>query len=145
MLKHIMIINDTEEILELFRAILHDEAGYELTLSGFQPQIMGQILEVMPDLIISDHVFGEERIGWQFIQKLKMTRETAHIPVIVCSGAVNELKAMEGYLTSKKVGILYKPFDVDELLALVERQLSDDADKHVHKGEPNPGFPRQSE
>src|SRR4051812_43549031 len=111
--KHIVVINDTEEILELFRTILHEEAGYEVTLLSFHPQIMGNILEMKPDLIISDHVFGEEKTGWQFIQKLKMTRETADLPVIVCSGAVKELKDMEGYLISKNVGILYKPFDID--------------------------------
>ncbi len=80
--KHIVVINDTEEILELFRAILHEEAGFEVTLLSFHPQIMAHILELKPDLIISDHVFGEEKIGWQFIQKLKMIRETAEIPVI---------------------------------------------------------------
>lgn len=143
--KHIVVINDTEEILELFRVILHEEAGYEVTLMSFHPQILGQILEMTPDLIISDHVFGEEKIGWQFIQKLKMTRETADIPVIVCSAAVKELKEMEGYLISKNVGVLYKPFDIDELLALVEKQLEDHDDTQVHKGEPNHGTPRHSQ
>ena len=138
--KHIMVINDTEEILELFRVILHEEAGYEVTLQSFHPQIMGRVLEIKPDLIISDHVFGEEKIGWQFIQKLKMARETANIPVIVCSAAVKELKEMEGYLISKGVGVLYKPFDIDELLALVEKQFSMAEDETVHNGGPNPGM-----
>ena len=144
MSKHIVVINDTEEILELFKAILHEEAGYEVTLLSFHPQIMGNIVELMPDLIISDHVFGEEKIGWQFIQKLKMVRETAHIPVIVCSGAVKELKEIEGYLTAKNVGILYKPFDVDELLALVEKQFDNQDDAGVRAGGPNPGLPNYS-
>jgi DNA-binding NtrC family response regulator len=142
--KHIVVINDTEEILELFKAILHDEAGHEVTLLSFHPQIMGNILELMPDLIISDHVFGEEKIGWQFIQKLKMVRETACIPVIVCSGAVKELKELEGFLTSKNVGILYKPFDVDELLTLVEKHLHNQEDTDIHTGGPNPGLPDYS-
>ena len=136
--KHIMIVNDTEEILELYRLILHEEAGYEVTLLSYHPQIVGRIIAIMLDLIISDHVFGEEKVGWQFIQKLKLARETAHIPVIVCSGAVRELKEMEGYLASKNVGVLFKPFDVDELLQLVERQLADAEDTGVHKGGVNP-------
>lgn len=138
--KHILVINDTEEILELFRVILHEEAGYEITLQSFHPQIMARVLEIRPDLIISDHVFGEEKIGWQFIQKLKMARDTANIPVIVCSAAVKELKEMEGYLISKGIGVLYKPFDIDELLALVEKQLDMAADETVHNGSPNPGM-----
>src|SRR5438270_1582806 len=121
--KKIFIINDTEEILELFRAILHEESGYEVVLSSFKPHILTDIKEAKPDLIISDNVFGEEKVGWQLIQRIKMDRETADIPVIVCSGAIAELREMEAYLTSKNIGTLYKPFDIDELLELVRIKL----------------------
>jgi CheY-like chemotaxis protein len=110
--------------LKLFQAILEEEAGYKVTLTSIRPQMLEMVKEIMPDLIISDHVFGDEKIGWQFIQRLKMDRETANIPVIVCSGAIKELREMEGYLTSKDIGVLYKPFDVDELLQLVETKLT---------------------
>jgi CheY-like chemotaxis protein len=122
--KHILVVNDTQEILELFRAILEEEAGYKVTLTSIKPQMLDMVKDVKPDLIISDHVFGEEKAGWQFIQRLKMDRETADIPIIVCSGAVKELKEMEGYLMSKDIGVLYKPFDVDELINLVAEKLS---------------------
>lgn len=121
--KRILIVNDSQEILELFHEILHVEAGYQVELCSSSPQMMEKVKEIKPDLIISDHVFGEEKIGWQFIQRLKMNRETADIPIIVCSGAVKELKEMEGYLVSKNIGLLYKPFDIDELLSLVSLKL----------------------
>jgi DNA-binding NtrC family response regulator len=130
--KHIMVVNDTEEILELFQQILHEEAGHEVTLTSFQPQMIEFVKEVKPDLIISDHIFGHEQAGWQFIQSLKMDRETMTIPVIVCSGAISELKGNEGYLVSKNVGVLFKPFDVDELLHLVARKLEEDSEPHVN-------------
>src|SRR5438874_9248489 len=121
--KHILVVNDTQEILELFRAILEEEVGYKVTLTSIKPQMLEMVKEIKPDLIISDHVFGEEKLGWQFIQRLKMDRQTASIPLIVCSGAVKELKDMEGYLTSKDIAVLYKPFDVDELINLVALKL----------------------
>jgi CheY-like chemotaxis protein len=123
--KHILVINDTQEILELFQQILEGEGGYGVTLLSFEPQMLDHIKELKPDLIISDHVFGEEKVGWQFVQRLKMDRETAQIPVIVCSGALKELKEIEGYLVSKNVATLYKPFDVDELLDLVQYKLGE--------------------
>jgi CheY-like chemotaxis protein len=136
--KHILVVNDTQEILELFRAILEEEAGYRVTLTSIQPQMLDIVKEVKPDLIISDHVFGEEKVGWQFLQRLKMDRETANIPLIVCSGAVKELKEIEGYLTSKGIGVLYKPFDVDELLTLVETKLALEENNSIHhRGEGN--------
>ena len=121
--KRILVINDTQEILELFKLILEEEAGHEVILDSYRPQMLEIIKECNPDLIISDHVFGEEKIGWQLIQRLKMDRQTATIPMIVCSGAVHELKEMEGHLMAKGIGVLYKPFDVDELLDLVESKL----------------------
>ena len=133
--KHIMVVNDTEEILELFQQILHEEGGYVVTLTSFQPQMIEFVKELKPDLIISDHIFGAEQAGWQFVQSLKMDRETMRIPVIVCSGAIAELKGNEGYLVSKNIGVLYKPFDVDELLHLVERKLDEADDPDVHTRE----------
>ena len=123
MTKRILVVNDTQEILELFHEILHIEGGYEVELCSVAPSIVDTVREVNPDLVISDHVFGEEKVGWQFIQRLKMHRATADIPIIVCSGAIKELKEMEGYLVSKNIGVLYKPFDVDDLLNLVQAKL----------------------
>ena len=136
MTKRILVVNDTQEVLELFYEILHVEGGYEVELCSHAPQMMHTVQEIKPDLIISDHVFGEEKIGWQFIQRLKMNRGTADIPIIVCSGAVKELKEMEGYLVSKNIGLLYKPFDVDELLNLVNTKLDHpEAASSVDKGQ----------
>ena len=126
--KKIMVINDTQEILELFREILHSEAGYDVELCSYEPQMLEHVKAIDPDLIISDHVFGEEKIGWQFIQRLRMDRETASIPVIVCSGAIKELKESEGYLMQKNIGVLYKPFDIDDLLRLVATKLDERKD-----------------
>jgi DNA-binding NtrC family response regulator len=129
---HILVINDTQEILELFSVILHDEMGLEVTLDSYRPHILEDIKEIKPDLIISDHVFGEEKIGWQLLQSLKMDRATANIPLIICSAAIKDLKEIEGHLTARDVGVLYKPFDVDELINLVNRKLQDAADPVLH-------------
>jgi DNA-binding NtrC family response regulator len=90
-----------------------------------KPHMLDEVKATAPDLVISDHVFGEEKLGWQLVQRLKMDRETAEIPVIVCSAALKDLREMEGFLTEKNIGILYKPFDIDELLKLVERKLDE--------------------
>lgn len=134
MTKCILIINDNQEILELFSAILHDEMGFEVTLDSYSPHMIEVIKKLHPDLIISDHIFGEEKIAWQLLQGLKMDRDTANIPLIICSGAIKDLKEMEGHLTAQNVGVLYKPFEVDELIALVNRKLKEGADPTLHHG-----------
>jgi DNA-binding NtrC family response regulator len=123
MAARIMVINDTQEILELFREILAGEGGYDVTLFSYKPHILDDIKALKPDLIICDYVFGEEKLGEQLLQRLWMDRETAGIPVIICSGAIQALRDMEGHHAERNISILYKPFHVDELLNLVEQRL----------------------
>ena len=118
----IMVVNDTQEILELFEDLLTDE-GYEVALYSFGIEDLDEVERVNPDLIILDYIIGGEAVGWQMLQKLKMRRSTARIPVIVCTAAKNQVQEMEGYLKSKGIGLVLKPFDIDDLLAAVNRAL----------------------
>lgn len=122
--KHIMVINDTQEILELFHEILSGE-GYDVSIHSYSTRDLADVKRVKPDLIVSDHPPFREEQGWQFIQKLKMDRETARIPVIVCTTSMRWLRENvdEGWLTAKNISIVAKPFDVEELLLEVSTRL----------------------
>ena len=122
MAARIMVINDTQEILELFRDLLTEE-GYEVTLYSYGVHDMKEVERVAPALIIIDYLIGDEQTGWQMLQKLKMTRSTAAIPIIVCTAALNQVKEIEGWLTQKGITVVLKPFDVDDLLAAIRRAL----------------------
>ncbi len=121
--KHILVINDTQEILELFREILEEE-GYRVSLYSSTFNDVHQITELAPDLVILDLMIGGEKEGWQLLQKMKMARKTADIPTIVCTAAVQTARELEGHLRSKNVGLVLKPFDIDELVAEVQKFLS---------------------
>src|SRR6266704_2730652 len=71
----ILVINDTQEILDLFRILLEEE-GFEVVLSGFPFQQVSEIEQISPDLIILDVIFSDEKTGWQMLQLLKMKRST---------------------------------------------------------------------
>ncbi len=123
MTARILVVNDTQEILELFRMILEEEGGYEAILSGFPIQEIEDVEQLKPDLIILDLVFGSEKTGMQMLQMLKMKRSTASIPVIICTAALDLVREQEGYLNSQGVHLIYKPFDIDHLMANVKRLL----------------------
>ena len=118
----VMVINDTQEILTLFSDLL-TESGYEVALYSSAIHDMEEIERVNPDLIILDVVFGGENVGFQMLQKLKMRRATAQLPVVLCTAALNAVREMEGYLQSKNVQVVPKPFDIDDLLDAVERAI----------------------
>ena len=122
MTQRILVVNDTQEILELFRMILEGE-GYDAILSGFPIQQIHDVEEINPDLIILDFVFGDQKTGWQMLQMLKMQRSTAIIPVIVCTAALDMVREQEGYLVSQGVHLVFKPFDIDHLMANVKQLL----------------------
>ncbi len=121
--KHILVVNDTQEILDLFRMILEDE-GYRVTVLGFAVEDLRKIIDVAPDLMILDLVFDREYVGWQTLQKMKMHRDTEKIPVLVCTAEIRKAQEIQGYLTEKGVGLLLKPFDIDELISQVTRLLA---------------------
>ena len=123
MTARILVVNDTQEILELFRMFLADEEGYDVILAGTPMQQVKDVEQIAPDLIILDLVFGDEKTGLQMLQMLKMQRSTATIPVIVCSAALDLLREQEGYLVSQGVHVIYKPFDLDYLRVNVKQLL----------------------
>jgi DNA-binding response OmpR family regulator len=121
--KHILVINDTQEILDLFRMILEDE-GYHVIALGFAVEDLRKIIDIAPDLVVLDLVFDREYVGWQTLQKMKMHRDTEKIPVLICTAEIRKAQEIQGYLAEKGVGLLLKPFDIDELIAQVTRLLS---------------------
>lgn len=122
MKKRILVINDTQEILELFRSLLED-AGYEVTLSGVPLQKLSEIEQLQPDLIVLDILFRDEKTGWQMLEMLRTKRTTASIPVVICSAALRDVQEQEGYLNGQGIRIVYKPFDIDVLLDTIKAVL----------------------
>lgn len=116
-------MNDTQEILDLFKVILEEE-GYRVTLVASAIDDTQNILSTNPDLVILDLIFDREYMGWQTLQKMKMMRETERIPVVVCTADIRHAQDIQGYLLEKGVGLLLKPFNIDELLNIVKRQLT---------------------
>ena len=116
-----LVVNDTQEILELFDEILSG-LGFDVVLMSYAPRELDRVREVKPDLIVLDFLMGDrELLGWQLLQKLKMDRTLDAIPVIVCSAAVKAVEEQQGYLTEQGVIVVLKPFNVDQLEDAVRR------------------------
>ena len=120
----VLVVNDTQEILELFSDIL-EPMGLEVVLMSYAPRELDRIREVEPDLVVLDFLMGSgELFGWQLLQKLKMDRRLDSIPIIVCTAAVRAVSEQQGYLTEQGVLVVLKPFNVDQLEEAVRRALS---------------------
>ncbi len=122
--KHVLVVNDTEEILDLFRSILED-LGHRMTAWSFSPDDLAKVTEIKPDLIILDLLMGPTELqGWALLQKLRMSPPTETIPVIVCSAATNWVREQEGWLAASGVKVVLKPFKVTDLERAIGQALS---------------------
>lgn len=122
MASSILVINDDQSILELFHLILESE-GYEVSSSLVVYEDVKDVEQLNPALIILDVRIGYHAEGLLLLQKLKMYPPTKNIPVIICTAALSEMREQEETLRQKKIPVLYKPFDMDELLKLVHQIL----------------------
>ena len=122
----VLVINDTPEILDLFQDLLGEE-GFNVVPDRFTLEVgllLKRVEELRPDLIVLDYIIGREDLGWQFLQLLKLDRATRDVPVIICTGAVRQVQEMEAQLDKMGVAVVLKPFDIDHLIAVINKVLA---------------------
>jgi len=124
MTTRIMVINNSDDILALFKKILETE-DCEVFLQLFLNSDLREVRRIQPDLIILDYYVGREGVGWEFLQLLKMEDTTAALPVLICTTAVRLAQEIGGYLATKRVSILRKPFESRDLVNAVQAALLD--------------------
>ena len=121
--QHILVVNDTEEILDLFRDIV-EGLGHRMTAWSFSPDDLAKVTEVAPDLVILDLMLGPTELqGWALLQKMRMSPATESIPVIVCTAATNWVREQEGWLAANAVKVVLKPFKVGHLEHAISQAL----------------------
>lgn len=113
--QHVLVVNDTEEILDLFRDIV-EGLGHRMTAWSYSPDDLAKVTEIQPDLIILDLMLGPTELqGWALLQKVRMSKATESIPVVVCTAATNWVREQEGWLAANAVKVVLKPFKVAHL------------------------------
>jgi CheY-like chemotaxis protein len=123
---HVMVINDVPELLTVLRAILEDE-GYRVSLDTFSDFDLDakftHIAQVKPDVLILDLIIGSELLGWQLLQRIKLDRALAQMPIVVCTAAASQVEELGAHLRTLGVAVILKPFDIDSLLSAVSHAL----------------------
>ncbi len=121
--QHVLVVNDTEEILDLFRDIV-EGLGHRMTAWSFSPDDLAKVTEIEPDLIILDLMLGPTELqGWALLQKIRMSPPTEAIPVVVCTAATNWVREQEGWLAANSVKVVLKPFKVKHLEHAIRQAL----------------------
>jgi CheY-like chemotaxis protein len=120
----IAVIDDDAVFVDLMHDLLAVGEGYDVVTAPHWLQSVEFVREARPDLIILDLMLGRDATGWGVLQLLREDPTMARIPVILCSAAAPSLRNCDkpnaGHGAIETVA---KPFDVDDLLAVVARLL----------------------
>src|SRR5215213_3081386 len=122
---HILIINDTQEILDLMAELLADD-GYRVTTS-LALLDMSKVKTLAPDIIVQDLLFeGTQELGWKFLTLVRLDPVLARIPLVLCTAAVRTINdpEMAEQLDRLGVRVVLKPFLIEDLLSAISGALT---------------------
>ena len=115
---HILIIDSAPAILELLRELFEGE-GFRVSTRSVVPSRLEEVKELQPSLIIFDHLRQGET-GWSLLCSLQRDADMRAVPVVLCTGAMREVEERADHLVAAGVAVVRKPFDIDELMTVVE-------------------------
>lgn len=121
MSKKILIMDDDPTIAELLREALADE-GYDTHMTTQSLRFFDAVTDVQPDLILLD-LMMQYLDGRDELKLMEMG--SFNIPVIVVTAFLDADKEAEEFKKAGVVHIVYKPFDLDQLLDLVRGTIGE--------------------
>jgi len=118
---NILLVDDTPDNLRLLSNMLSCQ-GYEVRSVINGPMALMGIHAEPPDLILLD-INMPQMNGYEVCQELKRDVQTADIPVIFISALDDVIDKVKAF-TIGGVDYITKPFQLEEVLARVENQLT---------------------
>jgi CheY-like chemotaxis protein len=116
----ILVVDDTPSLLDVIRKALEVD-GYRVRTCLESRYAVAMAQDDHPDVIMLDVVMPEVS-GWEVLAQLRKDPAFARTPVIVCTAYVSEAMARLAELKGpdQHLGLLPKPFELEELLEVVE-------------------------
>jgi len=115
----ILVVEDDDAIRGLVSEVLRDD-GYEVSEASNGVEALARVGAQRPDLIVLD-LMMPVMDGWQFVEECRRQEVCEDVPIVVTSASHDLPKTAERLRAFGVRTCLAKPFDVEGLLALVER------------------------
>jgi CheY-like chemotaxis protein len=109
----ILVVDDDTAIREVVAEVLEDE-GYAVAMASSGEEALAVVERAEPALVVLDMRMPIMN-GWEFARELSV-RSAGRIPILVMTAAVD---AVQRAAEIGAAGTLSKPFDLDELVAMV--------------------------
>ena len=115
-MKQIFVVEDDHDIRELITYLLISE-NYQVKSFPNAESFKETISDERPDLVLLDVMLPDGN-GQEICQDLHQTEESFQVPVVLMSAHVDEIRAHHAK------DFIRKPFDVEDFLHKIERQLT---------------------
>lgn len=116
-MKRVLIIEDDGDTLELL-SFIASSSNYEVIPSS-RVLPLEEVERLNPDMILLDHWLGK-KLGGDLCNEVKQNPHTKDIPIIMIS-AIQGLGQIA--YDNKADGCLEKPFDIEEIEAVLDAYL----------------------
>ncbi len=110
----VLVVDDERHIVDLLTDLLEDE-GYRVASAYDGIYALDAVAAERPDLVLAD-IMMPRLDGLSLVNRVREDYGQ-DIPVVLMSAAVTPL--------TQEIPYISKPFDLDELLKVVERQLEE--------------------
>lgn len=120
MAAQLLLVDDEPGLREAVQAYLED-SGFEVHVASNAQEGWELLQQISPDLVISD-IMMPQVDGYQFLQQLRDDPRFQALPVIFLTARGMTADRIQGYQAGCDA-YLSKPFDPDELVAIVENLL----------------------
>ena len=118
---HILVVDDDEEFLGFMTMLLADE-GYVVEIAATLDEWEAKLRGSPPDVMVCDlWLTGAPRLA--LLDRLDTIPDTDSIPIILCSGAPDDIDTARTRLAGRPVAVLAKPFDIDAVFTCLDRVL----------------------
>lgn len=115
MSKKILILDDSDDILEVMKDALEME-GYEVKTLNYTDDICKEAISFNTDMVILDYIlFGIN--GGELCHMMKTNPLTAHVPVIMVSAYPRVLESLGSYGSD---AFIAKPFNLSDIFSTVK-------------------------
>ena len=117
--KSILVVEDSIEIQEVLKMILEHQ-GFGVSIAGTGAAAIEELNSNTQFSLMLLDLTLPDMSGFELLEKIENKRLGESVPIILCSAA-SEIKQMK--LPGRVAGILPKPFEIDQLLSLVEKHV----------------------
>lgn len=123
-LRRVTVIDDSPEVVALFDELFRQE-GVDVTMLGERADV-DHVVRSEPELLVVDLRLGTDHLpGWELIRHMRSHPALVDVPILVCSGALDQMRDHGGAGGTRppKTYLLPKPFSLRDLESVLDEAL----------------------